>query len=361
MGSPRFVSPGAMGGNAIEQFLMQQAAMKRQAQMDQLQQAHQAEQEQRAQQALKLQQEQEARIAAKQQQDAAQQQSQAALAQSKTANEQGVRTMMADAMSQGPLTPELAQQIGVMGFREGIQTPAMVSQAMTPPKADPLAEYEAKKVIDQKYEKPAAPKEDNEPLQAVMGPDGQPVLVPRHQAIGKRPASTREQGRPVTSSDAGRMADIDTSLSDVDTLERDLGTTGAGSQIGAALPNVITEMTGLGEDSKRRQAVIDRVKQVIGKVLEGGVLRKEDEVKYAKILPTIGDPPEVAKAKIAGLREALGKRKQTFIEALTDANYDTTKFSERNPQKPQQSAPAAGAQSSNGRVYYDMDGNPVQR
>ena len=41
-----------------------------------------------------------------------------------------------------------------------------------------------------------------------------------------------------------------------------------------------------------------RVKQVIGKSLEGGVLRREDEYKYVKILPTIQDPPDVAKAKI---------------------------------------------------------------
>ena len=328
MGSPRFVSPGAMGGNAIEQFLMQQAAMKRQAQMDQMQQAHQAEQERRQAEQLRLQQQQEARIAEGQQAEIAAQQARAAQEQSAQSNELGVRNMMADAVGMGPMTPDRAQQVGAMGIREGIQLPAFLSQAMTP-KADPLAEYEAKKVIDQKYQQPAAPKEDNEPLVAVMGDDGQPVLMPRRQAVGRRPASTREQGRPVTSSDAGRMADIDTSLSDVDVLERDLGTTGAGSQLGAALPNVITEITGLGQDSKQRQAVIDRVKQVIGKVLEGGVLRKEDEIKYAKILPTIGDPPDVVKSKLDGLESALKQRKSTLIDSLDDAGYNTDAYKNR--------------------------------
>ena len=46
------------------------------------------------------------------------------------------------------------------------------------------------------------------------------------------------------------------------------------------------------------QADIDRVRQVVGKALEGGVLRKEDEEKYKKILATITDVPETAVYKI---------------------------------------------------------------
>ena len=40
----------------------------------------------------------------------------------------------------------------------------------------------------------APQKPDDEPLVAVMGPDGQPVMLPRSQAAGKRPADTREAG-----------------------------------------------------------------------------------------------------------------------------------------------------------------------
>jgi hypothetical protein len=36
--------------------------------------------------------------------------------------------------------------------------------------------------------------------------------------------------------------------------------------------------------SRKVQAEIDRVRQLVGKALEGGVLRKEDEEKYKKIL-----------------------------------------------------------------------------
>lgn len=180
------------------------------------------------------------------------------------------------------------------------------------------------------YSAPPRQSSDNEPLMAVMGDDGQPVYMPRSQAAGRRPASTREQGRPVTSGDAGRIADLDTSLDDLAVLDQTVtGSTGTSAKVGAMLPNWVTEVTGRGISAKQKQASIDRVKQVIGKALEGGVLRKEDEKKYEKILPTIYDPPEVVQTKLSGLRSALEQRRQTTLEALSDAGYDTSKFTAR--------------------------------
>lgn len=169
-----------------------------------------------------------------------------------------------------------------------------------------------------------------EPLMAVIGPDGKPVYVPRSQAVGKTPASNREQGRPVTSGDANRVADLDTSLDDLKTLRNEVpeGTTGTIAKIGAIMPNVVTELTGW-TGPKQKQAVIDRVKQVIGKALEGGVLRKEDEYKYEKILPTIGDTKEVVKTKLEGLDKAITQRRSTLLDSLDDAGYDVTQFRSR--------------------------------
>lgn len=174
---------------------------------------------------------------------------------------------------------------------------------------------------------------ESEPLVAIMGPDGQPVLVPRGQAAGKRPASTREQGRAVPAGEADKITELTTSLDDVAKVRTALegGATGAASKLGVMLPNVVSEFTGLGAESKATQATIDRVKQVIGKALEGGVLRKEDESKYEKILPTIGDPPAVVKAKLDGLESALKLRRDRQIEGLSDAGYDTSQFLKRLP------------------------------
>jgi hypothetical protein len=50
--------------------------------------------------------------------------------------------------------------------------------------------------------------------------------------------------------------------------------------------------------ARKAQADIDRVKQRVGKALEGGVLRKEDEEKYKKILATLNDTPSTAIYKV---------------------------------------------------------------
>ncbi len=54
-------------------------------------------------------------------------------------------------------------------------------------------------------------------------------------------------------------------------------------------------------EGRKVQADINRVKQQVGKALEGGVLRKEDEEKYKKILSTLFDTPATAQYKIDAL------------------------------------------------------------
>lgn len=61
------------------------------------------------------------------------------------------------------------------------------------------------------------------------------------------------------------------------------------------------------------QSEIDRVRQTIGKALEGGVLRKEDEEKYKKILPTINDPKEVALRKMKQLYQKLNEDLSGYV------------------------------------------------
>jgi hypothetical protein len=140
--------------------------------------------------------------------------------------------------------------------------------------------------------------------------------------------------KPLTQGEVKAVTEIDSGLSDAQKLREDLakaGSTGAGSALGAAVPNFVTEFTGIGADSKKQQAVINRVKQVIGKALEGGVLRKEDEVKYKQILPTIGDAPEVAKAKIDGLIEMLDEKRSITLENLEATGREVSKLKARTP------------------------------
>jgi len=59
--------------------------------------------------------------------------------------------------------------------------------------------------------------------------------------------------------------------------------------------------------ARQVQADVDRVKQTVGKALEGGVLRKEDEEKYKKILAQLTDTPDTAIYKIDQIITSLQK------------------------------------------------------
>lgn len=185
----------------------------------------------------------------------------------------------------------------------------------------------------------------------------------RYQQADDRPrvaGADKPKTRGVISGDANRIAELNSSLKDLESLRAVVsgpGATGAGSAAGAALPGWVTSITGLGEASKQRQAVIDRVKQVIGKALEGGVLRKEDELKYKRILPTIVDTPEIVKTKLNGLEEALIDKRRETIDALSDAGYDTSKFEARQAGSTSKEAPAPAGKTRE-RWERGPDGKP---
>lgn len=82
------------------------------------------------------------------------------------------------------------------------------------------------------------------------------------------------------------------------------------------------------------------MRQVIGKALEEGVLRKEDEIKYEKILPKISDSPQLVKSKIESLDTSLRQRKSTHLDALEDAGFEVGRFRARAPHG--KGAPPAG-------------------
>jgi hypothetical protein len=69
-------------------------------------------------------------------------------------------------------------------------------------------------------------------------------------------------------------------------------------------------------------SIITRVRQIIGKGLEGGVLRKEDENKYEKILPNIKDTPDVVQRKLDGLNDLLNAKYQGYVGTFQEGGYD---------------------------------------
>lgn len=76
-------------------------------------------------------------------------------------------------------------------------------------------------------------------------------------------------------------------------------------------------------DARKAQAKIDLVKQRVGKALEGGVLRKEDEDKYKKILATLNDTPTTAISKVDSIITTLERDLDTFVETQRSAGRRT--------------------------------------
>lgn len=72
-----------------------------------------------------------------------------------------------------------------------------------------------------------------------------------------------------------------------------------------------------------KQATLKRAMQLVGKFMEGGVLRREDEVKYEKMLPNVKDTPTVARSKWAGVMSMLIARYKTELGTMTNTGFDT--------------------------------------
>jgi hypothetical protein len=78
----------------------------------------------------------------------------------------------------------------------------------------------------------------------------------------------------------------------------------------------------LDTDAQAFVQYVAATKQIIGKALEGGVLRLEDEKKYDKILPKPGDTQDVLNKKALQLRDLLLSKKNNELSDLGNAGYN---------------------------------------
>lgn len=86
------------------------------------------------------------------------------------------------------------------------------------------------------------------------------------------------------------------------------------SSVGGPLAGRLRALNPYDTEFQAQQANINRVRQIVGKALEGGVLRKEDEEKYKKILPVMTDTPEVAQAKIDAIMQQLQSNLEQYVQ-----------------------------------------------
>lgn len=106
--------------------------------------------------------------------------------------------------------------------------------------------------------------------------------------------------KPLSDTAIAKISDLQTGLNGLQELKTTI--TGKTDQLGP-----IKGLAALNpwSSAKKLQANVDLIRQKVGKALEGGVLRKEDEDKYKKILATLTDTPETASYKIDALISSL--------------------------------------------------------
>ena len=155
------------------------------------------------------------------------------------------------------------------------------------------------------------------------------------RALEEAKAQRDANGRPMTAGQAKELADIDNSLSLLDGVKtsmlvdfKDVGGPIAG-RLGS-IPG--SELFNEGAMRQREfEAQVNLVKQIIGKALEGGVLRKEDEVKYEKILPNIKDTDRIRATKISQLEREIKAKKAGLLQNLSLSGYNTSGYDFGDP------------------------------
>lgn len=129
--------------------------------------------------------------------------------------------------------------------------------------------------------------------------------------------------------DIQKITDLDDSIKMLDALGQPkkpgatVGTVITWLNEHVPLTKPVTQWSNVGKDVATFNQLLATVRQIIGKGLEGGVLRKEDEEKYKNILPDIADDESVFIDKMKQLRVLLESKKSNTLGNWRAANYKT--------------------------------------
>ena len=114
--------------------------------------------------------------------------------------------------------------------------------------------------------------------------------------------------------------------------------------------------------ARSADAQIRAASQAFGRLMEGGVLRKEDEAKYYKMFPQLSDTPDIQANKLQIVRKMMADKQAADIKALGGSGYDVSAFETPKsvglPQilQPQQAQGAQGTQPPNGQQRVMQNG-----
>jgi uncharacterized protein YjbJ (UPF0337 family) len=175
-----------------------------------------------------------------------------------------------------------------------------------------------------------------------------------------QPAKTQPtgMGAQLTAGVAQELGDSNAARDMLLSLEGSIGTKG-GSKAFSPIAGQLRAYNPWDTDVQSIQAQINATKQIVGKYLEGGVLRMEDEKKYEKILPKIGDTQEVAQSKLNQVKKLIDEKFQSQTETLGQAGFDVSGLQ----QQPQQQQPQQPLPTVEGAMEWARNnpGNPASQ
>lgn len=117
------------------------------------------------------------------------------------------------------------------------------------------------------------------------------------------------------------LSDLKNSQGMMDSLNKDIKA-GSFDDILDPVKGLVGSLNPYDTKAKSFEAKMVQYAQIVGKAMEGGVLRQEDVVKYRKILPQITDTKEVALNKIKNVSEMLSTQRNAQVQGYKNAGYN---------------------------------------
>lgn len=132
----------------------------------------------------------------------------------------------------------------------------------------------------------------------------------RGKLLGPLNAAGVVIGKPLSEKAATTQADM---ISGIDSIRSTIEGIRQGEQNIGPFAGWLTQSNPwASEGGKRLESQIALTRQIVGKALEGGVLRKEDEVKYEAILGSIRNTPGSAIEKLGNVERELNQKLDTW-------------------------------------------------
>lgn len=206
---------------------------------------------------------------------------------------------------QGSL-PGMAQQAMQQGPPQGGPP-----QGPMPPQGPPQQAPPPQQMQPRPQAPPMAPSPPPPPVKAIPTPGNVNPLVTSPE--------TREHGKEMNESAVKAFQEVVDGMKMIKELKSDIRSVGSkvmkpGGSLRYENPlgSMYSQFTG-DKEGVLLANKIEIIRQTLGKAKEGGVLRKEDELKYKKMLPNMDDLPDVAQGKLQNFYKDFSSTLKTHL------------------------------------------------